>query len=213
MELDDFKSQLNRMFDQPGTDKTDQELTRLLRQTSGNAVSKIRRNMAIEIASSVVLVLVLGVFALVIGSLVVKVAAAMALVTTLIQGAGFWWKSRDLAWTYSSDDGNLRETLVRTLATVHHFIRLYTRFTIVAYIIGLLLGGYLGAQTAISNRHDPLFDIVPFTGWTAIGLALGFLLITTVACWLFLKWWVNFSYGKYLRDLEHCLRQLTSEIL
>ena len=210
MELDDFKSQLNNMFGQPGTEMTGDELSLMLHQQSGNVVSKIRRNMAMEIISSAVLVAALGVFAVMIGSDLVKIAAGMSLVVIVIQAAGFWWQGRDLSRTFPPGHANLKESLIYTLAAVERFIRLYTRFSLVAYIVGLVLGGYVGVYTAITDKEDPAFAAITWTGWGAVGFAFGVLLLLSVGCWYFLKWWVAFNYGKYLKELKNCLQQLNS---
>lgn len=205
MELEQFKSELNRLLSAPDDHKTTTEMEQMLRGRSQSALDKIRRNMWLEIVFGVVLIGGVGVAGWAYSSTLIRVLAAFAMAFTAVQAVGFWVYEKKIY--REKMPVSLREQLSRQIEQVNAFIKMYFRFSLVVFVGGLVLGANMGYQIALKQINDPLEPfLASISGrlWFTIPLALAMIALG----WWIIRWWIQFAYGQYGAELRRCLAEL-----
>lgn len=205
MELDEFKALYQARFDQV-PQKTGPDLEEILRQRSHTAIERIARNLLLEVGYALVIVLVLAFFMVTSSSTIFRWVSIGLVFLSIIQVVTFIWQYRQLSTRLYRPAESVRDHLLEMVAIVNRFVTIYYRCCMVMIPISAVLGGYIGFT---ADRTDPAFAALPEKPTIVFALVSVILAIAgIVGVYFMLKWYIHRLYGRYLDELNGCLRDL-----
>lgn len=209
MELDEFKAFYQSRFEQV-SDKSGADLEGILRRRSSSAVERILRNLLWEVGAALVIVLVLAFVMATWSSNIFRWVGVGLVILSLVQVVAFSWQYQHLKAQLNRATGSVHHYLQDIVAIVSRFVEIYYRYCMrlipVAMVLGGLLGGYVGVT---DDRTDPALAALP--EHPSIVFLLGslvFAVASLIGTYFILKWYIQRLYGRYLDELNACLRDL-----
>lgn len=175
------------------------EIKTLIKGKTQNALSKIWRNILMEIYVAAAMLLVLFIFGIISQSnfiFFILGSVSLLIIATSLYFAGKFRKVFQLTKNLSTD--NLRQSLEKLSKALSFYLKVYFIFSMLALPIGLALGflyaKYENGDYSISLREVGFFLIIL--------LSLGTLLF------FLLRIYLNALYGKYINELKAYLAEL-----
>lgn len=207
MELDEFKSLLNR---QPAAEHSEQALREMLRKKGNSALDKVIRNLKIELLFGAILLLGLGLVA--IWNPESNILRGLGLFLLIILVAQFILYrpiGLQLQQLRRSTDHDLLHWLESLYSTLSRFVKYYQLSMVILFPAGLIIGGMIGYNAA----SDPSEPLVPKEDPSILLSALTILgsLLLIAASWWFMKWAIRYLYGQYLNQLTLMIAELKGE--
>ena len=182
--------------------RTEEDIGKMLRQRSRQALSKINRSIAIEVG--ILLLLALGAC----WQLMQVDASWHAFASILLGFVGlslvfYAWKYRQLN-RVGMETANLKEALTRTTQTMAGYMRLYSYAGMIVVPLlgacGVLYGVYVSA-----NEEGTSISDFGLSNWIFIGSVV---VIYAGLSILFTRWYVRKLYGVHYDELRNCLVEL-----
>lgn len=200
MELDDLKSVWKKS---PGfAQKTDAELSAMLRGRSMSIVAKIRRNVILELAFSFVASIALFIYALSLPNGALKSTAISIIVLFFIYSI-YYYKKLILINRFDAVDNNLKQTLRSLINGLTNYLRFYRTSYLILYPIFFVLAllfGFIDTGKEIFLKIISQPKVLFYLG----ALALSFFFLGT---W-FTKWYLHKLYGMHVAKLAFMLKEL-----
>ncbi|MBX2967653.1 MAG: hypothetical protein KF845_16040 [Cyclobacteriaceae bacterium] len=201
-ELDDLKSIWKKQ--ERFETKNENELLQMLGRSSNTIVSKLKRNVWIELIFTVTYMAALGIYTTTIpyGSLMWTI---LALLVLFISYTLYYVKKLVLLNKYDTLTDNLKTNLHHLLERLDAYLKFYKRsYTIlypVFFILGILFGSMeRGFDRFISKFQDPLY--------TASFILLS--IVFMVGIYTITDWYLKKLYGNHIAKLRALLDDLKS---
>ncbi|QDK79509.1 hypothetical protein EXU85_13205 [Spirosoma sp. KCTC 42546] len=210
MELDEFKALYQSRFEQV-PQKSGADLEDMLRRRSSSAVERILRNLLWEVGAAFVIVLGLAFVMATWSSNIFRWLGLGVVLLSLVQVIAFSWQYQQLKAQLSRATGSVRHHLQDTVGIVSRFVRLYYRYCMRLIPVGMVVGGLLGGYAGVTgNTTDPALAALPEN--SGLVFLLGSLVLAValaIGTYFMLTWYIQRLYGRYLDELNACLRDLT----
>ncbi|WP_046243201.1 hypothetical protein [Hymenobacter terrenus] len=210
MELDD----LRRQWQQPAPAEAPAAfdavaLTKLLARGSRSPVSKMRRNVWLEISFAAVIMILTSIGLLYARDTHIHIRTLLGGMIIICLLSGFYYR-RKLAVLHSLGDANgaLREHVVRQLSSLRGLVKLYYQATMWSSYMGLVIGLFFTGTDVVHtvSRSKLLIAIaIMFVVYGILGLFNYFIMGR------FTRWYIQRLYGQHLDQLERSLRELDDE--
>lgn len=169
-----------------------------------NLANQVDRAILWETASAlVVLAIVCGVLVFT-SQFWLQLVSGVLLLVCFAMLCVYYWKHRQLKHLIHFEQ-NTTVLLQNLIVAVKQFINLYHWMMIVSIVVGMIVGGAYGAMETV-NEVAPTLP-TQLTEWYAIPASTLLVIFTYLLTRLYLQW----VYGKPLRNLEKCLEELSTE--
>lgn len=180
------------------------DLRAMLHIRSQSALSKINRNILLDMGAFSVMMLIGG-FVLLRNSNRTE-WWEIALTVMLVTAAGlFYWKKYQSLNRASISTDNLKDSLISVTQTLDFYMKVYFYMIVLVVPVlgsgGILYGFYKGGQDAGRNLSD-----VPAEVW---GIVLVTSLVYSALAVLASRWYVHRMFGIHHEELKACLNELS----
>lgn len=207
MELEEFKHLFNAHTQRMQGESTD-SIRKMIHSRGQSAVSRILRNMTLELAFALLLLIGVVVFALLNqNSNLIRGFALFILLVSALQVMYFIPIYKKIKKLGELSSQSLKTWLQQLIDAVESFLRFYKLSLNIGIPISMLFGGYLGSQAA-NDPTETVGDLIGPPGQISIATASVLVVLSLVAAHYFLKWTIRQLYGRYLDQLKDCLKEL-----
>lgn len=201
MEIEDLKTIWKRQSE-AFTPKGETELATMLTGRSISIISRLKRNVWLELIFTFAGALALLFYALTLPSGALKWTSVTLPVLFCVYSL-YYLKKLRLLHGFDAGNENLRANLERLIQNLRGYLRFYRRSYSVLYPVYLFLALLFAA---IEHGADGFFNILT-KGYVVITLVLGAALFFFCSTWL-TSWYLRKLYGKHLEKLEGVLREI-----
>lgn len=201
MEIEDLKTIWKRQNDefQP---KGKTELATMLKGRSTSIISRLKRNVWMELAFTFAGALALLAYALTLPAGALKWTSISILILFCIYSL-YYLKKLRLLHSFDSGNENLKANLERLIQSLKGYLKFYKRSYSILYPVYLFLGLLF---TAIERGTNGFFDMLTKVD-VVLTLVLGAGFFFLCSTWL-TSWYLKKLYGNHLEKLEGVLREL-----
>lgn len=212
MNLDDYKSALQKRFEDEAQEDTLQEkdLQAYHRHRTPELVRRIRRNLITEMGVNILIMLIVG-FAMLftLSSVEERLIGGFLAILGLIFSL-FTYREARLVGQLIEVEESVQASLRKTLQSLEAFLQRYKRLTVIASALGLIVGFWAGFQMGGKNKAD--MGSLALEGWLSnILLLIGFVVYIWII-WRFVQWYFHKLYGQHIAKLRENLELLTVEL-
>jgi hypothetical protein len=205
MELDELKN-LWKKQDQNFRPRDEAELSAMLKGKSKSIVSKLKRNIWIELVLTCTVGIILLFYASTVARSTMKIVS-MTIIVAFVGYSVYYIKKLMLLKSFETNSGNIRSSLEQLIKRLSSYLKYYRMsFTILYpayFVLGVVLGGLEQGGT------DRFFEV--FTEKkTLITLSILALVFYFSATWL-VGWLLKKLYGNHLDKLKALLIDLERE--
>jgi hypothetical protein len=201
MEIDDLKD-IWRKESESFTRRDETELATMLKGKSSSIVSRLKRNVWIELTLTVLGGLGLLGYAMTLPNGNLKSISISMLILFCVY-AFYYLKKLRLLIEFDPGNDNLKGNLRQLIANLKSYLRFYKRSYTILYPVYFLLGLLF---TAIERGATGFINQI-FRIEILIALLLGAIVFFVCSTWL-TSWYLKKLYGNHLEKLEGVLREL-----
>jgi hypothetical protein len=191
MELDEFK-QTYQMFGSSFHRKSDEELHKILHKQVDTVVEKIKRNLMIEIVSTMLFLLFVLYVLVTFKGTYLKLLASVVFGFSLLFITYVFLLFRKIKAYYASSL-SVTDNIKQLITIINRFIRLYFQITM-AFVPAVCI---LVSITVIADEGNAFISVTA-------SQTLVYSTVSTVWCilmYFFTRWYVKLLYGKHLQQL------------
>lgn len=203
MELDDLKNSWKKIAEQQPI-KGDQ-IRELMRNTSRSPLVKLRKSMFLE---AFFMLLSMAVIYILYFSTEYNTSSlalfGLGLLTALWLFISIYFYSRVYKTSTFNESAPVSESLLQKINSLESDITLYKNINLIAYIPALLIGILLG------NKSLTSLEVIANSPIQIWGFILIIALLFFPLYYMFVKWWVQKFYGKYLDELKAMHKEIYS---
>lgn len=204
MEIEDLKT-IWRKQSEDFTPKAETELAMMLRGRSISIISRLKRNVWLELLFTFAGALALLAYALTLPPGAMKWTSVTLPLLFCIYSL-YYLKKLRLLHNFDAGNENLKANLEMLIRRLRGYLRFYKRSYAVLYPVYLCLALVFAA---IEHGADGFLNILTKT-YVLITLALGAALFFFCSIWL-TSWYLRKLYGKHLDKLEGVLNEIGAE--
>lgn len=182
---------------------SEEELKKVLRGKSKSMVSKIRRSLNFELVFSSIMTIVIAYFLRMEMPLIVEIAVMLLILIFLfLLGVYFAFVRNVNKYDLKSD--NLKQDLEKLVKELDSLTKFIIKITVVLAPIGTLLGYIFGLYMGGPETFNAIFG----SSENLIIMSIT-VVVAAVALYPITKLYVNFMYGRHIKNLKSYLNELT----
>ena len=203
MEIEDLKSLWNELAsNQTKTRNIDKaRIKKLIKGKTQHAVSKINRSILLEVGSLMIATLFFA-FSIFFQENIVSYSLLSVIIVFCSAYFLYYGIKYQRINSIINSGQNLRESLKNLIHTISYFLKFYLYSSLIVTPIAFILGFFYG-YSSLQETSDP----VALDFYTLLTLDIVAALLTVVA-YPFMKWYIRRLYGRYLDELQDCLKEL-----
>jgi len=205
MELDDLKASWQKM----GADKApvdEHSIKTIISQKSKSELGRIRKNMFLDIVAGVIIIIWALITIVYVRHSSLSVLGVVLLMILIIGWIGLAYpRLYKNSKKTSVSAGNLMNNLHNQIEHLEKDIQFYRNLNVYMYPLAIVVGLVLDQSALQAFKAELSTNYVPL-----LIVVLAFAIVFPLYV-LFVKWWANFMYGRFVKRLKHMYEELITE--
>jgi cobalamin synthase len=213
MELEDIKNLLNRKLENEQVNKSANDIAVLLHKKTSSVITKLKKSLLFEIVFSgfaLLIFLYVSVFSKYNSIQIYFTFFTVLLLAMIIVLVLLYKKVNTLS------KAHLNKPVKQNLESIHkilnEFIKRYFQLTMLLIPVCFIFSAYLGYQDGkkgITITEVEKFNSLFQTKDQLSIFLIVYIIVFSLAAYYFTKWYLNKLYGRYLKNLEECIKELS----
>lgn len=213
MELEDIKNLLNRKLENEQVNKSANDIAVLLHKKTSSVITKLKKSLLFEIVFTVVAVLIFAYISIFTkyNSIQIYFTFFTVLLLAMIVVLILLYKKIN-----TLSKAHLNKPIKQNLESIHkilnEFIKRYFQLTMLLIPVCFIFSAYLGYQDGkkgITITEIEKFELLFQTKEQLNIFLIVYIIVFCLVAYYFTKWYLNKLYGRYLKNLEECIKELS----